>query len=59
MNAIANLLQSACRAMRLGSEIIGYAVSFGQSLVTYPCWTLGRRHPDGVFQRYTPHGDHI
>ena len=34
MNAIANLLQSTCRAIGFGSEIIGYTVSFGRSLIT-------------------------
>jgi len=29
MNAISNLLQSTCRAISFGSEIIGYTVSFG------------------------------
>ena len=34
MNAIANLLQSTCRAIGFGSEIIGYTVGFGQSLAS-------------------------
>ena len=34
MNAISNLLQSTCRAIGFGSEIIGYTVSFGQSPIT-------------------------
>ena len=34
MNAISNVLQNTCRAISFGSEIIGYTVSFGQSLVT-------------------------
>ena len=34
MNAMANLLQCTCPAISFGSEIIGYTVSFGRSLVT-------------------------
>ena len=34
MNAMSNLLQSTCRAIRFGSEIVGYTVSFGRSLLT-------------------------
>ena len=104
MNAIRNVLTSTCRAISFGSEVIGYAATFGRSLVTpkavlaarllaaesplamctqriegktasclrrprvrantgaasvspvagapYPCYTLGRRHPDAVSRRY-------
>ena len=45
MNAIANLLQSTCRAMRFGSEIIGYTVSFGRSLVTAKALLAARLQP--------------
>ena len=34
MDAIRNVLTSTYRVARFGSEIIGYTVSFGQSLVT-------------------------
>ena len=34
MNAMSNLLQSTCRDINFGSEITGYTVSFGRSLVT-------------------------
>ena len=34
MDAIRNVLRSVCQAVRFGFELIRYAISFGQSLVT-------------------------
>ena len=34
MNAIPNLLSSACQAVRFGSELIRYAMSFSRALLT-------------------------
>ena len=45
MNAIANLLQSTCRAIGFGSEIIGYTVSFGRSLITPKAVLAARLQP--------------